>query len=202
MSLSIQLYTLFSMIGVGAYLGMALDTYERLLIRRKRHRMFVFLTDVLFWIVQGILTFFLLLNLNDAEVRVYILIAMGIGFSFYQALVRTVFIKVLEQVVRFVLATTRFVRRLVRVCVVLPVIYVYRLLRTILMGLLTVSVTVVVFTLRVVWRTVIALCRLLFFWMPKSWVAQLENMAKSCGKMADWAKKWLKTLFFKQKKDI
>ena len=54
MSLTIQLYTMLSMIGMGAWIGASLDTYQRFLKRQERKRWFVFIHDILFWIVQAL----------------------------------------------------------------------------------------------------------------------------------------------------
>ncbi|HGK0924605.1 TPA: spore cortex biosynthesis protein YabQ, partial [Streptococcus pneumoniae] len=41
MSLTIQLYTMLSMIGMGAWIGASLDTYQRFLKRQERKRWLV-----------------------------------------------------------------------------------------------------------------------------------------------------------------
>ncbi len=48
MSLTIQLYTMLSMIGMGAWIGASLDTYQRFLKRQERKRWLVFIHDILF----------------------------------------------------------------------------------------------------------------------------------------------------------
>lgn len=57
MSVTTQLATMLAMIGMGSWLGAALDTYNRFLQRQNRKHWVVFINDVLFWIVQGLIIF-------------------------------------------------------------------------------------------------------------------------------------------------
>ena len=49
MSLTTQFYTMMAMIAVGSYLGAALDTYSRLLNRRKRKSFGLFLSMIFYF---------------------------------------------------------------------------------------------------------------------------------------------------------
>ena len=80
MSLTIQLYTMLSMIGMGAWIGASLDTYQRFLKREERKRWLVFIHDILFWIVQALLLFYVFMHVNMAEIRIYIFLAILMWF--------------------------------------------------------------------------------------------------------------------------
>ena len=57
MSLNIQLYTMLAMVSMGSGLGASLDTYRYFVNRSKSRPWFVFVNDVLFWMVQALLIF-------------------------------------------------------------------------------------------------------------------------------------------------
>jgi len=96
MSLSVQFYTMLAMIAMGSFFGGTLDTYNRFLQRRKRKRWVVFVHDVLFWLCQSLLLFYVLFLVNAGEVRFYIFIALLCGFAAYQALFKNGYLKLLE----------------------------------------------------------------------------------------------------------
>ncbi|MEH7580287.1 spore cortex biosynthesis protein YabQ, partial [Priestia megaterium] len=60
MSLNIQLYTMLAMVSMGSGLGASLDTYRYFVNRSKSRPWFVFVNDVLFWMVQALLIFYVL----------------------------------------------------------------------------------------------------------------------------------------------
>ncbi|WAA09477.1 spore cortex biosynthesis protein YabQ [Fervidibacillus albus] len=102
MSLSVQLSTLYSMIGVGLFIGMAVDTYRRLFNRNRHKGWTVFIYDFLFWIVQALVTFYILFIVNNGELRFYIFLALLCGFAAYQSLVKNVYLPALERIIEFV----------------------------------------------------------------------------------------------------
>ncbi|WP_371932604.1 spore cortex biosynthesis protein YabQ [Bacillus carboniphilus] len=72
MTLSVQFYTIIGMVLVGIWLGLILDTYGHLLNRSMISRWVVFFYDLLFWVLQGLIIFYVLLLINEGEVRLYI----------------------------------------------------------------------------------------------------------------------------------
>ncbi|MDQ0220891.1 spore cortex biosynthesis protein YabQ [Peribacillus cavernae] len=109
MTLSVQFYTLVAMIGMGSYFGAALDTYNRFLKRSKRKSWLVFINDFLFWVVQGLLIFYVLFLVNEGELRFYLFLALLCGFSAYQALFKSAFNRFLESVIHFFITTSKFI---------------------------------------------------------------------------------------------
>lgn len=72
MTLTTQFLTMISMAAMGSYLGAAIDTYNRFLFRSKRKSWLVFLNDIFFWILQGLIFFYVLFVINQGELRFYI----------------------------------------------------------------------------------------------------------------------------------
>lgn len=128
MSLTIQLYTMLSMIGMGAWVGAALDTYQRFLNRPQRKRWIVFIYDILFWSVQALVVFYVLLLVNEAELRIYVFVALLCGFAAYQSLLKSMYMKVLNFFIYVVVQTIQFFLRIVQLFMVKPAIIITQLL--------------------------------------------------------------------------
>lgn len=65
MTLTTQFYTMLAMSGMGLWLGASLDTYRLFVIRARTARWLLFIHDILFWILQGLLFFYVLLHVNE-----------------------------------------------------------------------------------------------------------------------------------------
>jgi spore cortex biosynthesis protein YabQ len=120
MSLTTQLATMLAMIGMGSWLGAALDTYNRFLQRQDRTHWIVFINDILFWIVQGLVIFYVLLLVNEGELRFYIFLAILCGYAAYQSLFRMIYLKMLEWAIWFVMRLYRFFVQLCYYFIVRP----------------------------------------------------------------------------------
>ncbi|MGG2067662.1 spore cortex biosynthesis protein YabQ [Bacillus sp. S14(2024)] len=168
MSLTVQLYTMLSMIGMGASLGAALDTYHRFLKRRERKRWLVFIYDILFWIVQALFVFYVLLLVNEAELRMYVFLALLCGFAAYQSLLKSLYMKVLNLLIHIFVQTFYFCVRVFQLFLVKPV--------TILIHLI-IALALFLFRFFVgfgmgLWRFIIAILRLIwkFIFIPVRFV--------------------------------
>lgn len=127
MSLTLQLYTMLTMIGMGAWLGAALDTYHRFLKRSRRKRWLVFIHDILFWTVQALLVFYVLLRVNEAELRIYVFLALLCGFAAYQSLLKTLYKRVLEFIIYVCVKTVQFFVHLFQLLIVRPIIFIIQM---------------------------------------------------------------------------
>ncbi|XJZ27386.1 spore cortex biosynthesis protein YabQ [Bacillota bacterium Lsc_1132] len=122
MTLSTQFITMASMIGMGALFGVMFDTYQRFLQRSKRKHWLVFLNDILFWIIQALIIFYVLFLVNKGEFRFYLLLALICGFAAYQSLLKGMYLRLLELLITFIVTTANFMRKAVSLLVVKPVI--------------------------------------------------------------------------------
>src|SRR3954462_2772160 len=107
MSLTTQFYTMLAMVGIGGWIGVALDTYGRFLKRPLRARWVVFINDFMFWIVQGLILFYLLLLVNEGELRIYIFLAVLCGYAAYQSLLKWIYLRILERLIQTSLSIYR-----------------------------------------------------------------------------------------------
>lgn len=135
MTLSVQFYTLLAMIGMGSLFGATLDTYQRFLKRNKRKRWIVFLNDLLFWLIQGIVIFYVLFLVNFGELRFYLFLALLCGFSAYQALFKGLYNSMLEQLIRLGKGTIRLLYRTIYLLIYQPIKGLYLVLAAIILYL-------------------------------------------------------------------
>ncbi|MBS4221083.1 spore cortex biosynthesis protein YabQ [Bacillus sp. FJAT-49711] len=152
MSLSTQFYTMLSMIAMGSFFGASLDTYQRFLNRNSRKRLLVFINDILFWIIHGLIAFYILYLVNYGELRFYLILALLCGFSAYQALLKKFYLKVLELVIQFTKRAILFIRKLLITLVYIPIKWLVLLLVGVLLFMGRILLTLVKFVGKVlVW---------------------------------------------------
>lgn len=111
MTLAIQFQTFLAMLAAGSFIAIQLDVYHRLLPQRVRSKWPQAILDLGFWIVQAVLVFYVLFNMNDGELRIYIFIAILFGFWVYWLTFRPVFLQLLEGIITVVDGIYRFIRK-------------------------------------------------------------------------------------------
>ena len=164
MTLTIQFYTLLAMIGMGSGFGAALDTYSRFLNRSERKRWIVFIHDFLFWIIQGLLIFYVLFLVNEGEFRLYLFLALLCGFSAYQALFKGFYQRFLEFLIILVIKLARFIANSVHMLIFLPIKWV-------IVSIIAIIIGIGKFVLALLkWAGKILLFILNIFWRPLKWI--------------------------------
>ncbi|MGG0185998.1 spore cortex biosynthesis protein YabQ [Bacillus rhizoplanae] len=202
MSLTIQLYTMLSMIGMGASLGAALDTYHRFLKRGERKRWLVFIYDILFWIVQALFVFYVLLLVNEAELRMYIFLALLCGFAAYQSLLKSLYMKVLNFLIHIFVQTFYFCVRVFQLFIVKPItvlihliialaLFLFRLLVGFGMGLWRFIIAI----LRLIWKSILIPVRFVFFVIWKLLPNRVKIFIKRQAGLLKYVKKMKKHIF-------
>ena len=126
MSLHVQFTTLLAMIGTGIAIGASFDTYAHIFNRSERHRLIVLIADILFWVVQALYVFYTLLLVNNGEIRLYIFLAILCGYAAYQALFQSMYVRLLQKIIRIVVALYRLIVRLFYYIIVFPLRLLYR----------------------------------------------------------------------------
>jgi spore cortex biosynthesis protein YabQ len=168
MSLKVQFYSMIAMVGMGAYLGMALDTYHRFLNRKSnKNKLLVYLTDILFWIFQGLLIFYVLYSVNEGELRFYILLAILCGFAAYQSLFQKMYKRLLEFFIQLILRTTRVIIKIVQAVIIRPVRWIIKVIIALILFIFHAFVRLI----RVLYNVLLAIlqffARILWFFVPK-----------------------------------
>lgn len=126
MSLHAQFTTLLAMIGIGMIIGASFDTYAHIFNRSKRHRLIVWVADILFWVTQALYVFYTLLVINNGQVRLYIFLAILCGYAAYQALFQRMYVRLLQKIIRAFVMLYRLIIRMFHYAVILPLRLLYR----------------------------------------------------------------------------
>ena len=207
MTLSTQFLTMLSMIGMGALFGTMLDTYQRFLHRSKRKHWLVFLNDILFWIIQALLIFYILFLINKGEIRFYIFIALVCGFAAYQSLLKGIYLRILEVLISSFISLYNFLKKLVLLLVFKPV---HGLIQLVIFTILLVGrglISLVKFVFRVLLLIIKFILNvikkiLLIFWklLPKGIKKNVEKLYnRTAGNfkgikntISKWLEKWKK----------
>ncbi|MDQ0340649.1 spore cortex biosynthesis protein YabQ [Caldalkalibacillus uzonensis] len=131
MSLDTQLLTMLHMVGAGLFLGASFDTYFRL--RGPARRSIVYMVqDVLFWLLNGMVVFLWLKGINHGEVRLYIFMAIALGYAMYRSMLQTYYLRVLNTVINVAITTYRWTVKLLTVLIVLPIRFIFKVLLAVL----------------------------------------------------------------------
>ncbi|MBU8640477.1 spore cortex biosynthesis protein YabQ [Bacillus pumilus] len=158
MTLTVQFYTMLSMVAMGIWLGASLDTYKLFVNREKTAKWLLIIHDLLFWLVQGLLFFYVLLLTNEGEFRVYIFLAVALGFSMYQALMKQLYMNILKFLVMCVYQAALILKRLVMSIVFQPIRWLISFIISAIMFLLHLLLRLVHFTFRLVWKVLSIVC--------------------------------------------
>ncbi|WP_282068983.1 spore cortex biosynthesis protein YabQ [Bacillus pumilus] len=158
MTLTVQFYTMLSMVAMGIWLGASLDTYKLFVNREKTVKWLLVIHDLLFWLVQGLLFFYVLLLTNEGEFRLYIFLAVALGFSMYQALMKQLYMNILKFMMMCVYQTALVFKRLVMSIVFQPIRWLLTLIISAIMFLLHLLLRLVHFTFRLVWKVLSVVC--------------------------------------------
>ncbi|GIN58032.1 spore cortex biosynthesis protein YabQ [Lederbergia ruris] len=208
MTLSTQLYTMLAMISMGGFFGASLDTYQRFLKRGNRSKVIVFINDILFWLLHGIIVFYVLFLVNYGEVRFYLVLAILCGFAAYQALMKGVYLRILEGIISFLKATWSFIQRLFLFLIYRPIKAILFLILTILLGIgrfawvLVKGIGIVLlWVLKIFWYPFTLLAKGILLLLPKPWVAALQRLFHSTtriwNRMVHFVSGYMKKLFKK-----
>lgn len=204
MSLTTQFYTMIAMIAMGSYFGIALDTYKRLFQRSKRKLWFVFLNDILFWILQALIIFYILYIVNNGEIRFYIFLALLCGFAFYQSLLKNFYTRMLEWNIQFTIKTYQFITRLIQVTIIRPIVVIVTFVFSVFLGfgqfllrLFKRIVKILWWIIRLIFKPFMYLARLIWKLLPNSVRIGVSRVLEIIVKLFQW----MKHLFKKDSKE-
>lgn len=187
MTLSTQFYTMIAMICMGGWLGAALDTYGRFLKRSKRAHFVVFVNDVLFWIFQGLVVFYMLFIVNQGELRFYVFVAILCGYAAYQSLLKRIYLQILERAIQIAISMYQFFIKAMNLLIIKPIKMLIQLVIAIILGLLNFLLIIGKFLLKVL-LFLLKICYTPFKWIgillwrmvPTSIKKFVENIYTKC----------------------
>lgn len=108
-----QLTGLFLSCGLGFLLGLYYDGFRVARLVMRSSKRVIFFQDLFFFVSAAILTFFFALTVTGGELRFYLFLGLGIGFTAYYFTIGRVVMGFAETAVRAVLAVWHWFWRLV-----------------------------------------------------------------------------------------
>jgi len=193
MTLSTQFMTMLAMVSMGLFFGISLDTYQYFLKRSERKRSVVFIHDLLFWILQALLMFYVLFLVNKGEVRVYLVIALFLGFAIYKSLFQTLYLQLSKAIISFCVQAYRLLVKMVVNLIYKPikalVIFILSIIIFLTKGLMALVngiFRVLRFTLRIILIPLKWPISLIWLMMPKKGKLFVERFSS---KLAGYYKK-------------
>jgi spore cortex biosynthesis protein YabQ len=149
-SIAVQLQTVLVMSVCGALMGMGYDTYHVFKGKSRFPPWLLFLLDVAFWLCSMAVVFVVLVRVNDGVVRLPIFLGMLLGAWVYFLIGSKKYIQFLLAVIKFCKWLYRTVLLLIDTLIVRPVLFVYRLVWTLLTFLFSGLMTILTFLWKVV----------------------------------------------------
>ncbi|MGI6630498.1 MAG: spore cortex biosynthesis protein YabQ [Bacillota bacterium] len=138
-----QIFNFFMAIGIGLLIGVLFDLYRGLWKKYAPPSKTMPLWDVFWWLLVTALVFFILLNLNWGELRLYLFLGQIIGFVFYYKKISPYFLK---KIIAFLYWMEKIFKKLV-IIIVIPI----RIIRKILLWpfiMITIVIKRIVFFLK------------------------------------------------------
>ncbi len=171
------------MVAAGTWLGASIDTYRRFARQPRPSLSWVtVLNDFLFWLIQGLLIFYVLLKVNEGEMRFYIFLALLCGYAAYQAVFQRWYLRILEIGIQTSIAIFRFIRTLILTIFINPIKWLLKLLYSLVIMVISVILSILSFLFRLIVRPIRWLGKLVYK------LSRLDRLVNSI-KKTKWVKK-------------
>jgi len=191
-NLTVQLQTMLAMVAMGGWLGIAIDTYSRLIRGRKWYKWITVINDSLFWILQGLFIFYILLQINEGEMRFYILLALLCGYSCYRAFLDQIYQRVLETTISAIIKIFRFCKTAVIVLFINPTKGLLKFFYMMCMMIISFLTAVIFFLLRLVYTPFIWIGRIIRRILSNEKLVKYKNKLGFIRKIKNYIKRWNK----------
>ncbi|MCA0989556.1 spore cortex biosynthesis protein YabQ [Guptibacillus algicola] len=191
MTLTVQFYTMVAMVAMGVWLGIAMDTYSRFLHPRRSKSLWLYLNDVVFWLLQGLLVFYVLFTVNEGTLRLYVFLALLCGYAAYRALFQQLYRHTLERIIIITVSVINVIKSLITNLVYRPVLFILKLLLSLCMMLVSMTTAIFWFIIKLFWVPVKWGFLLLWRLIPRSIRSRLIKTAGIADTIKNYIKNWL-----------
>jgi spore cortex biosynthesis protein YabQ len=127
-TLTVQIETLVSLMGLGVFFGIGLDGYRVLRNRLSPPRWLVYTCDLLIWWAGAILAFVVLLWVNRGQIRLSFFLVIFLGLMLYYGLASRFVQKCWRAFYRLIHGAARGLAGVIQFLFIRPVLLVYRIL--------------------------------------------------------------------------
>jgi spore cortex biosynthesis protein YabQ len=145
-SLEIQFLTMGLMLASGVLIGILFDLYRVLAHELRFPRWLIPLFDLAYWASATVLIFRVLFYSNFGQVRLFVFLGLFAGYTLYFLVLSRTSMRVIRWVIGVVEALVRFIVQVFQVCVIRPVVALYKFV-VLILGF---SATVAIFVCKLV----------------------------------------------------
>ncbi len=181
MTIEIQFASFITMGIVGFYLGCMFDTNERIIQAIKGSRIVKGLCQLVFWLIQSMIIFYLLVKVNGGQVRLYFIIAIIFGYWLYFLRFRKVYQRTLARIIQLIKAILLFIKKTITTIIIKPI-------KLLVLAFLTVINLVIMMVLKLFSFLLIMigwLFRPILLIIPKNVRKYLVSLSKMCSKIIE-----------------
>lgn len=199
MTLSIQFITMAAMVVSGVYLGLIQDTFRRFSIYWEKKKVLPYFMEISFWILQTLIIFYVLFRVNAGELRFYVFLACLLGFSAYQALMKKVYLRVLERLIYIGSKIIYFFKRVISVLLITPLRWLILTCAMIILFLFRTILNILLFIVKVLFFPLRLLGKVIQPLIPEKIIKFLHKFSAFYSTIKHTSKKWLKYMTFKRR---
>lgn len=105
----------------GIYLGVVRETFQRMSALWKHNRILLYVAEIIFWLLQTVIIFIVLYRVNYGDIRFYVFIALGLGYSMYIVLIQSFYKRVLNILIKLVRFTTNLIIQITTIIIIRPI---------------------------------------------------------------------------------
>jgi len=196
MTLDIQFKTMLAMMVAGFCLGITFESFRYFTPLWYRKIFLRYLLEILFWVSQTALAFWLLYQINNGELRFYIILAFFLGFSIYKAIFAALYQRILIRFIKIIKAVLSFIGRVFHLLILQPIFGIVSLLWGIILFFLRILFTPLFFLLSPVGKSLPNMGKKIQKVVPKPFLAILYKFSKVCGIIKNTLKKMKDYLTF------
>lgn len=110
----------------GLALGVLYDLYRVLSDRLNIRNWVMAILDIMYWLVGTVLVFRMLYASNHGQVRLFIFIGLVVGVLFYFSFLSRMTTALIYFMIKVVVGTIRFGKRMIDLFIVAPILFLYR----------------------------------------------------------------------------
>ena len=191
MTLTVQFYTMVAMVAMGVWLGIAMDTYSRFLHPDRSKSLWLYANDIVFWLLQGLIIFYVLYLVNEGELRFYVFLAILCGYAAYRSLFQPLYRRLLERIILITIAIIRFVKSLFIYIIYQPIRFILKVVFSLCMMIVSIMTTIFWFIFKLFWVPLKWGSSLIWRLIPQSVQMPLIKLAGVADKIKNYIYHWL-----------
>lgn len=179
----------------GFYLGMAHDTFRRFSPYWHHRLLLRYSFEIIFWLTQAFILFYILYLVNAGEVRFYVFLACLLGVSIYQVIAKSIYQRLLEWMISLFVMIYQFCRKTIDILIVLPIkwfLYIKFRIITLIIGMLLLLAKVVFMPFK--W-----ILQLIYSLVPQKIQKKIHKLLKVYSIIKDTSIKWIKSMIFRER---